>query len=195
MNTEDMACVGREPEMWFSEKPEHIEYAKNVCASCKVIQACKAAAFEAEGGLDSRGRYGIYGGMTATERSTEHRKAIRARGREPRVSQKLTKAEWDNRYRMVVDEGLSDMEVALIEGVTRDMIYRWRQRHEIPTSHPREPNTERQRVEMWRAGESDRNIGAAVGISQQAVRRWRRNRGYGDNQGLPVVPNRDRVSA
>lgn len=65
------ACLNVDPEAFFPEKgfqtPAAVKVAKNICATCPARQACLDFAME------SREKYGIWGGMTAKER-----KALRA---------------------------------------------------------------------------------------------------------------------
>lgn len=55
------------PCWWFSEKPEEIEKAQSICSLCSVREPCLdwANSFE----KDQDYRYGIYGGLTAEQRS------------------------------------------------------------------------------------------------------------------------------
>ena len=57
------ACFGRYDIEWTTERPDQIEAAKSVCATCPVMQRCRA--YGVGKGL---GDEGIWGGLTKPER-------------------------------------------------------------------------------------------------------------------------------
>ena len=71
----DAPCSQADPELFFPEAHEsraNVALAKRVCASCPVRQECL------EWALDSGEKFGIYGGLTSTQR----RKVLRQRAKE-----------------------------------------------------------------------------------------------------------------
>lgn len=72
------ACLGMDPEDWFpvSELESgsvlaHVEQVKGICRSCPVIESCLSWA------LDTQQQFGIWGGMTAKERTSLKRSLAR----------------------------------------------------------------------------------------------------------------------
>lgn len=61
---ERAACREHDPCLWYPEKETQLQVgeAKGVCAGCPVQAACLADA------LDRREPYGVWGGMTTSER-------------------------------------------------------------------------------------------------------------------------------
>ncbi|OBA56906.1 hypothetical protein A5777_07740 [Gordonia sp. 852002-10350_SCH5691597] len=71
----DAPCSQADPELFFPEAHEsraNVALAKRVCAACPVRQECL------EWALDRGEKFGIYGGLTATQR----RKVLRQRAKE-----------------------------------------------------------------------------------------------------------------
>ena len=63
------ACFGLNPAIFFPPAgKKHAQEAKRICAGCPVRLRCLRDALEVEGDADTRGRHGIYGGLTAWER-------------------------------------------------------------------------------------------------------------------------------
>ncbi|MEV5953758.1 WhiB family transcriptional regulator [Streptomyces sp. NPDC051987] len=60
------ACRGLDLEEFFTEARTGMRQAKRVCAVCPVRRSCLAEALQAE---DGSARYGIFGGLTAAERT------------------------------------------------------------------------------------------------------------------------------
>ncbi|MEU4205612.1 WhiB family transcriptional regulator [Streptomyces sp. NPDC026294] len=56
------ACSGDDPELWFSPLPEDRAAAKATCLRCPLRRACLTTA------LDSKERFGVWGGLDASER-------------------------------------------------------------------------------------------------------------------------------
>lgn len=49
-------CQIRNPEIWFAETPEGLDYAKSLCAMCPLREICLA------GALDRGEPWGVWGG-------------------------------------------------------------------------------------------------------------------------------------
>lgn len=60
------ACRGRELDDFFAESKLRMQQAKRVCARCPVSRQCLAEVLRAE---ESSARFGVYGGLTAAERT------------------------------------------------------------------------------------------------------------------------------
>lgn len=54
------ACVGKNPEWWFSDNPFTTETARTVCVGCPVRRQCLAKGASEE--------FGMFGGLTGKER-------------------------------------------------------------------------------------------------------------------------------
>lgn len=52
----DIPCQQEDPELWFAEKPEDVEFAKALCHTCPVREACL------DGALERREPWGVWGG-------------------------------------------------------------------------------------------------------------------------------------
>ena len=69
-------CRAEDPEIWFAETPEGLEYAKSLCAECPLRAMCL------EGALERSEPWGVWGGEILDGGRVIPRK--RARGR-PRL--------------------------------------------------------------------------------------------------------------
>ena len=73
------ACAGLPEHIFFPDRDKGANTARAICATCPVRRQCLAWALDVEAGVDGlRGRHGIFGGMTATERAQLHRRKYRA---------------------------------------------------------------------------------------------------------------------
>ena len=59
---DDGACVGSDPDLWFPVEQDQADEAVRVCRGCPVRAQCGAYA------VDNRIRYGIWGGLTESQR-------------------------------------------------------------------------------------------------------------------------------
>lgn len=71
----DIPCQQEDPELWFAEKPEDVEFAKALCHTCPVREACL------EGALDRREPWGVWGGELFLSGAVVARKKPRGRPR------------------------------------------------------------------------------------------------------------------
>ena len=67
------ACSGKPTEWWFTERT--YRKARQICQICPVRQACLDDAMTIEAHTEHSGRWGLWGGLTPTERweLTDHR--------------------------------------------------------------------------------------------------------------------------
>ena len=65
---ERAACHTVTPDLFFTDRPTLVAQAKSTCARCSVQGECLALALRSETLYPYR--YGIFGGMTASERQT-----------------------------------------------------------------------------------------------------------------------------
>jgi WhiB family redox-sensing transcriptional regulator len=64
------ACATTDPEVFFPPTGDIAETARNVCKGCEVRLECLAYAMEHEPQwLNRHYRYGVWGGLTPTERA------------------------------------------------------------------------------------------------------------------------------
>lgn len=73
MTAHQTPCQRLEPELWFAEGPEELEYAKSLCATCPLRTMCL------EGALERAEPWGVWGGEIFEQGRVIARK--RARGR------------------------------------------------------------------------------------------------------------------
>lgn len=73
MTAHQTPCQRLEPELWFAEAPEELEYAKSLCADCPLRTMCL------EGALERGEPWGVWGGEIFDQGQVIARK--RARGR------------------------------------------------------------------------------------------------------------------
>lgn len=66
------ACMGTDPEMWFSPHPLDVADCLKVCAGCPVRKACLA------GAVRRRELYGIWGGRLFSREPSYPRALLRA---------------------------------------------------------------------------------------------------------------------
>lgn len=52
----ELPCQANEPEMWFADRPEDVEFAKALCGTCPLRRQCLAGALEREE------PWGVWGG-------------------------------------------------------------------------------------------------------------------------------------
>jgi WhiB family redox-sensing transcriptional regulator len=70
-----LPCRTGDPEVFFAESPEDVEYAKSLCTTCPVREACLA------GALERREPWGVWGGELFVRGVVVARKRPRGRPR------------------------------------------------------------------------------------------------------------------
>lgn len=73
-------CRGTDPDLWFSDNPADQWDALRICGNCPVIAACLDNALANEGGINTKGRYGIVGGRTPVGRYSEYKRRLTTTG-------------------------------------------------------------------------------------------------------------------
>lgn len=73
-------CQIRNPEIWFAETPEGLDYAKSLCAMCPLREICLA------GALDRGEPWGVWGGEILAAGRVIPRKITRGRPRKDRAA-------------------------------------------------------------------------------------------------------------
>ncbi|YAL84044.1 WhiB family transcriptional regulator [Dermacoccaceae bacterium W4C1] len=76
----ELPCQVNEPELWFAERPEDVEFAKSLCADCPLQQACL------EGAKQRREPWGVWGGELFASGVVIPRKRPRGRPRKHPVA-------------------------------------------------------------------------------------------------------------
>ncbi|MCE1179428.1 MAG: WhiB family transcriptional regulator [Micrococcales bacterium] len=71
----DIPCQDNEPELWFAERPEDVEFAKALCGTCPARAECLA------GALDRSEPWGVWGGELFVQGAVVARKRPRGRPR------------------------------------------------------------------------------------------------------------------
>jgi len=86
----------------------------------------------------------------------------------------------------MIEQGLSDGEIAEQLGITKSAFTIWRNKRGIPPNRPRggqrlPKNMQKRRIELYKRGFSDREIAEKIGISKSGVQRWRKREGIKSN--------------
>ena len=71
----EIPCQSNDPELWFADTPAGVEFAKALCVSCPMIEACL------EGALARREAAGVWGGQYVVDGVVLARKRPRGRPR------------------------------------------------------------------------------------------------------------------
>ena len=69
----ELPCRVNDPELWFAERPEDVEFAKALCAACPLQQACL------DGAVARREPWGVWGGELFLNGAVVARKRPRGR--------------------------------------------------------------------------------------------------------------------
>jgi WhiB family redox-sensing transcriptional regulator len=75
-----MPCRVNDAELWFAESPADVEFAKSLCRTCPVREACLA------GALERREPWGVWGGELFIAGVVVPRKRPRGRPRKCEVA-------------------------------------------------------------------------------------------------------------
>jgi len=76
----DIPCRENDADLWFAERPEDVEFAKALCRTCPVREACLAGAKE------RREPWGVWGGELFIAGVVVPRKRPRGRPRKTEVA-------------------------------------------------------------------------------------------------------------
>ncbi len=71
----ELPCRSNDPELFFAESPDDVEYAKSLCAECPLRRPCLA------GALERREPWGVWGGELLVHGVVVPRKRPRGRPR------------------------------------------------------------------------------------------------------------------
>lgn len=75
---ETAPCTRVPPETFYVETGQSVEKAKTVCDPCQFRQPCLSQAMRIEGTFGSRARYGVYAGLSPSERAKLHTRGWKA---------------------------------------------------------------------------------------------------------------------
>ena len=77
---EQLPCRANDPELWFAERPDDVEFAKALCVTCPLRAACLA------GALERAEPWGVWGGELFDQGVVIPRKRPRGRPRKQTVA-------------------------------------------------------------------------------------------------------------
>lgn len=77
---EELPCRTADPEMWFAERPEDVEFAKALCGACPLQSDCLA------GALERQEPWGVWGGELFQAGIVIPRKRPRGRPRKTEIA-------------------------------------------------------------------------------------------------------------
>ncbi|MGZ4591744.1 MAG: WhiB family transcriptional regulator [Actinomycetes bacterium] len=80
LDDNQLPCRTNDPELFFAESPADVEYAKTLCATCPVRNACLS------GALERREPWGVWGGEWFVQGVVVPRKRPRGRPRKSEVA-------------------------------------------------------------------------------------------------------------
>lgn len=75
LTTGEIPCQSNDPELWFADTPDGVEFAKALCVSCPMIEGCL------DGALARREAAGVWGGQYFVDGTVVARKRPRGRPR------------------------------------------------------------------------------------------------------------------
>lgn len=76
----ELPCRANDPELWFAERPDDVEFAKALCGACPLQTACLS-------GAQQRGEpWGVWGGQLFQQGVVIPRKRPRGRPRKESVA-------------------------------------------------------------------------------------------------------------
>jgi hypothetical protein len=156
-------------------KPKDYTEAAEICARCRIRDLCLADA------LTETVQWGYRAGMTPEQRSalTRGNPPVKSRGGH------LSETEMNQRHAMHA-AGATDAEIAAAQGVIPATIKGWRYSRNLPSNAPvyrmHTPEMTAMKWELYNRGARDSVIAEKVGISPDAVRRWRRREGLENNR-------------
>ncbi|KNX36540.1 WhiB family transcriptional regulator [Luteipulveratus halotolerans] len=76
----ELPCRVNDPELWFAERPDDVEFAKALCGSCPFREGCLS------GAKDRREPWGVWGGELFLQGVVIPRKRPRGRPRKHPVA-------------------------------------------------------------------------------------------------------------
>lgn len=76
----ELPCRINDPELFFAEKPEDVEFAKSLCQPCPIRAQCL------RGALDRREPWGVWGGELVLQGVVVPRKRPRGRPRKSEIA-------------------------------------------------------------------------------------------------------------
>lgn len=76
----ELPCRINDPELFFAEKPEDVEFAKALCQPCPIRAQCLS------GALDRREPWGVWGGELVLQGVVVPRKRPRGRPRKTEIA-------------------------------------------------------------------------------------------------------------
>lgn len=76
----ELPCQVNDPEMWFAERPDDVEFAKSLCGTCPLRRECLTGALEREE------PWGVWGGELFQAGVVIARKRPRGRPRKTEIA-------------------------------------------------------------------------------------------------------------
>lgn len=109
--TDQPACVGKDPELFYSDYPSAVKRAKAICATCPVREACLKQGMDEE--------FGVWGGLSPEDRAglRRHRDTVKAQEASAQSRAEAAQERLEEARRLYAN-GLSRREIAERLGIT-----------------------------------------------------------------------------
>lgn len=164
-----VACESKryDPNLWYSDEGSDIKLAQAICLNeCSQQITCLTGAYE------RNEPHGVFGGVTDVQRRINTGLEASFDPESAEQADYLTMKEHWNL-------GRTDTQIARIMGVTQNSVQKWRARRGLGPNGIRgrqesDAIADKERRVLYEQGLSDADIASVLGMSTQAIKRWRK---------------------